>query len=115
MATQAETRDLAGNELGMLRLGQSLQAQDATRIETARTQVYAQLKKDGHAIWASTAAIPDELVPHVVALIAENCLGTYGVSTERYQRIKSSAVVARREIPKLTAPDYVSQDSATDY
>ena len=115
MATKAQVRDRAAADLGILRLNQSLQSQDTTRIEAAYDEVYAQLKKDGLAVWASTAAVPDEITPHMAALVADNCLGTYGVSPERFQRIKSASLGAKREIRALVAPDYVSQDEATDY
>src|SRR4051794_14206086 len=109
MATVAEVIDRAGNDLGILRLNQSLQAQDETRISAAYDEVYAQLRKDGLATWASTAAIPAELVPHVVALVADNCLNTYAPSLDRYKRIKAAVQIAMRDIRKFTAPDYVSQ------
>lgn len=119
MATAAEIRDRAANDLGLLRLGQSLQAQDATRIADGYTEIYAQLKKDGLATWASTAEVPDELVPHVVALVCMNCMNTYGVSQERALRILSasgpSGMTAKREIRKLTANHFPSQDEPTDY
>jgi hypothetical protein len=119
MATKAEVRDRAANDLGILRLGQSLQDQDKTRIESAYSEVYAALKKDGIATWASTGAVPDELVPHVAALVAHNCLNTYPASPERYQRIMNAAgmngAIAKREIRKMVAPDYASPDLPTDY
>ncbi len=115
MATVAEVRDRAANDLGLLRLGQSLQAQDSTRITTAYNEVYQQLKVDGLATWTSTGAIPTELVPHVAALVAGNCLNTYGVSTERYNRVASQANIARKEIRKLTTNYQTSQDNVTDY
>lgn len=77
MATEAEVRDRAANDLGMLRLGQSLQNQDKVRIETAYDEVYEQLKEEGLATWASDGSIPTKLVPHVAILIAHNCLNTY--------------------------------------
>jgi hypothetical protein len=119
MATKAQVRDRAANDLGLLRLNQSLQAQDATRIESAYTEVYAQLKAEGMALWSSTADIPSAVVPYIVALMADNCLGTYGVSPERYQRIKLAAgddgEIAKRAIRKYLSPDYPSMDNPTDY
>jgi hypothetical protein len=115
MATKAEVRNRAANDLGLLRLNQDLQAQDVTRIESGYDEIYAQLKKEGLATWATTAEVPDELVPHVVALVADNCLSTYGVSVERFNRIKTSSIPAMREIRRLNAPHYPSQDEPTDY
>lgn len=115
MATKAELRDRAANDLGLLRLGQSLQAQDTTRIESAFDEVYADLKTDGLNVWASTASCPVELVPHVVALIADNCLNTYGVSPARYQRIKIASGNAKREMRRLITLGHESVEDATDY
>ncbi len=115
MATIAEVRDRAANDLGMLRLGQSLQSQDSTRITTAYNEVYQQLKTDGLATWTSTGAIPTELVPHVVAMVAENCLNTYGVSAERYQRIKLAVAAAEKQLPRLINNSGISEDAAVDY
>lgn len=115
MATVAEVRDRAANDLGMLRLGQSLQAQDSTRITSGYNEVYQQLKVDGLATWTSTGDIPTELVSYVVALVADNCLNTYAVSNDRYTRIKLASTVASKEIRKLVTNYQASQDNPTDY
>ena len=115
MATTAEVRDRAANLLGILPLGQSLQAQDAARISSGYNEVYERLRLDGLATWTSTGSIPNEVVPHVVALVAENCVNDYGCSTERYQRIVISAAAAPDEISKLVAKFHVSQNGADDY
>ncbi len=115
MATKAELRDRAANDLGLLRLGQSLQAQEVTRIESGFDEVYADLKTDGLNVWASTASCPVELVPHVAALIADNCLNTYSVSGERYKRIKIASSVAKREMRRLITPAHESAEEPTDY
>ena len=114
--TKAEVRDRAANDLGVLPLnGDALQSQHVTRIEQAYDEVYEDLKDEGLAIWASTASVPNNIVPHMAALVANNCLGSYAVSESRYVRIKNEASFAKREIRRLTAPDYVSQDEPTDY
>lgn len=119
MATASEIRDRAANDLGMLRLGQSLQAQDSTRITDAYTEVYAKLRKNGLATWASTAEVPDEVVPHVVAMVARNCLNTYSCSQERYQRIMIAAgaedKTALREIRCLVNPDHPSMSEPDNF
>ncbi len=115
MATADEVRDRAASDLGLLRLGQALQAQDSTRIEAGYAEIYARLKKDGLATWASDADVPDELVQFVVSLVAENCLGTYGVSKDRFERIKLAAVTALKDIRRYITPDYVSQDEPVGF
>jgi len=121
MATKAEIRNRAATDLGILRLNQALQAQDAKRVGTAYDEVHADLKKDGLASWPSNGSCPTELTPFVVALVADNCLNTYGVSIERFNRIRAAAgplgrgEVAKAEIRRLVAQDFVSLDDATDY
>lgn len=115
MATVAEVIDRTAGDLGLLRLGQVLQAQDNTRITAAYNEVHAQLKKEGLATWASTGAIPTELVPHVAALMADNCLSNYGVSLDRFKRIKIAVASAMPEIRRLTATHYASQSEPSDY
>lgn len=118
--TKAEIRDRAATDLGRLGLNRSLQDQDKVRIESGYDEVYAQLRKDGLATWPSTGSTPDEIVPHLIALVADNCLNTYGVSIERYNRIKAAAGfedgdIAKKAIRKLVSQDYVSQVGADDF
>lgn len=101
--------------LGLLRFGQDLQNQDQVRIEAAFDEVYDDLKDEGLAIWASTAAVPTELVPHMAALVAMNCTEDYGVSDSRYQRIAAKAGVAKREIRRLVTPAFESLEEPADY
>jgi len=58
MATRNEVRDRVANDLGILRLGQSLQHQDSVRILASYDEVYDRLKVDGLAIWSSTGDVP---------------------------------------------------------
>lgn len=115
MATATEIRDRAAQELGVLRLNQSLPAEHATRITQGYAEVYAKLKKDGNATWPYAGEVPDEITPEIVFLVAENCLGTYSVSEAKFNRIKLGAENARREVRKFTAPDYVSQEEAEGF
>lgn len=115
MATVTEVINRTAGELGILRLNQSLQAQDNTRINTAYDEVYADLKTEGLATWASAGTIPDEVVRHVAALMADNCVNNYGVSDKRYDRIKKDSAVAKREIRKLISPVYVSTTDPADF
>ena len=115
MATKQEARDRAAEILGRLKPGQSLASQDATRITSAYTEVYAQLKKDGLAIWTESGTIPDDILPHLAAIMAENAMNTYGISEERRPRVETAAAVGRREIQKFATPDYESQDEPDDF
>lgn len=104
-----------GTDLGLLRLGQSLQNQDDVRITAAIDECYADLKEEGLATWASTAAYPANVVPHVVALAAMNCAESYGVSDSRFTRIQVKAAVAKREIRKMVAPSWESLEEPENF
>jgi hypothetical protein len=110
-----EIRDRAANDLGMLRVGQSLQAQDATRVDQAYAEVFAALKTKGLAPWASTGDVPDEFVPHVVALVADNCLNTYSTSNDRYKRIKNAVAIAMPSIQDFAIQKYTSTSTPENF
>jgi hypothetical protein len=115
MALKAAIRNYAANELGLLPVGQTLASHHATRIDFGYDVIYAQLKALGLNIWASDGECPDAIVPFVVSLVANNCLDTYPVSPERYQRIKNSAATAEANIKLFVTPEYESIDEPTDY
>lgn len=113
--TIAEVRNRALYLLGMLQVGQSPQDADATRVEEAYGEVYADLKDCGLATWTSTGSVPDALVPHVAALVAYECADDYGVSTARLQRVMARSDKAKMKIAELTQPDYESLSQADDF
>lgn len=117
--TKAEIRDRAANELGKLRLGQSLQHPDKVRIESAYDEVYADLQNEGLNTWALTGKVPDKLVPYVSTLVALHCANTYGLSQARFQRIVAMTgprgELAKREIRRLVTPAYEGVEDPTDY
>lgn len=118
--TKAEVRDrVATDYLGKLRLGQVLQPQDDIRISAAYDEVYEQLKKDGLALWSSTASVPAQIVPYMVVLVAQNCQGAYSLSNTRLKLILEDAGEngenARTQIRKLASMDFASQDEPVDF
>lgn len=119
MATKAEVKNRTLQLLGVLRLGQSAQHQDSTRMETAYQEVYAQLKELSLATWAVAGTIPNSITMWLVALMAHNAIDEYGVSDSRYQRIMRLAGVngenAKKEIKLLTNPAFESLDEPDDF
>lgn len=115
MATVQEVVNRAAGDLGILRLNQSLQAQDNTRITAAYDEVYEDLKIEGLAIWASAGTVPAQVVRWLASLIADNCINNYGVSDKRYERIKKDAAIAKREIRKIVTPSFTSTTDPADY
>ena len=111
--TLAEIKKRTAYMLGILRIGQALDADKDARIESAYNETYAQLNTEGINTWGAT--IPDEVVPHVVSIMALNCCDDYGVSPARYQRIVAKANVALREIRKHTTPDYEPLTDPQDF
>lgn len=111
--TLAELKKRVGNLLGILEVGGTLNSQDDTRIGSAYTETYEQLKTEGINTWGSV--IPDAVGNHVVAVCALNCVDDYGVSNDRYQRIVAKANIALREIRKHTTPHYQSLDDPEDF
>lgn len=115
MATKAEVRNRAAENLGILPVGQTLASEHQTRIDAAYDEVYDDLKVDGLATWAEANEVPDELVPYVATLVAFTCTETYPISPARYNRVVNKAATAKREIRRIITPKYESLENATDY
>lgn len=115
MATVAKVYDGTLEMLGVLSLGKTLDPVDEARMVRSYAQVYDDLKIEGLASWASAGEVPNGIVPHMEALMAFNSMDSYYVSDKRYQRITAKSSVAKREIRRLTIPDYESLDEPKDY
>lgn len=113
--TIAKVRERTLNLLGNTVIGQGSKSHDDTRIKSAYNEVYADLKEESLAVWSKTGLVPDEVVPHLVALMAFNAVDDFGVSNERYARIVNRSSVAKREIRSLVTPDYESLGNPTDF
>lgn len=101
--------------LGLIPVGQAARDPDRVQVEDYYTRIYADLLSGGLATWVSTGPVPDEVAPHVAALMALQGTETYGVSPARYQRIIGKASVARREIRRLVRPRHEGLTDPTDY
>lgn len=115
MATLSAVYDGTLELLGIIELGQTALSADTARMVRAYDQVYADLQKEGLAAWSQLYDVPDEFVPHVEALMAMNATESYHVGQERYQRIVLKSSAAKREIRRLSLPDYESVDEPVDY
>ena len=117
--TMLSAIDRAANECGKLRLGQSLQTQDQTRFQAGYDEVYDDLETEGLATWSSTGAMPNNVAPWVIWLVAHNCAGTYGVSLARFNRIVGHTGLngerAKRELRKILQPPHSSEEPVMDY
>lgn len=112
MATKAEVRQRVGEDLSLIPVGGTLESQDQTRIDATFDEVYARLKQQGLAVWASTADVPAEVVPYYVQMMLQKLTLTYSVPAERYQRIQGEAgpdgASALMKIADLITPAYES-------
>lgn len=115
MATKAEVKDEAIVMLGVMELGGTIDSTDSTRMDQAYAEVFADLKKSGLDTWPVAGTIPDDIKPHLSALMATNALDTYHVPDSKFNRILLRAKVAGIEIPRLSVPDYESLDEPRDY
>ncbi len=115
MATVAIVIDGAAELLGILPVGGVISATNSTRINRSYDRVFADLKKSGLDSWPSAGTIPDDIAPHVEALMAFEAMDTYYVNDTRAQRIILKESKALREIRRLSVPDYESLDKVTDF
>lgn len=115
MATVAEVKLQGLRELAVLLIGQSAQHPDLVEMQDSYDEIYAALKVLSLATWVSTGPVPDEVVPHVVALVAMNRTITYPVSEARYQRIARIAAGAIPGIKALVNPPHESITDPDDF
>ena len=113
--TTAEIRDRTAQESGILAIGQALNATDAARIEQAYSEVYKELKEDGLAFWSVSGTIPDQFVPWVIPLIADNIKNTYSIPQERWVRIQEKLTKAKFKISAIGSVPYESTTEVTPY
>ncbi len=92
MATSGEIRDRALRRMGVLAAGDTARSSYASDLDTAYTEVYAQLETKDLVTWDSDEDIPNEFAHSVVALTAYARIDEYNVPTERYQRIVRDAI-----------------------
>ena len=115
MATKAEVVLRAAQMLQRVRLGQAIDNTLQTRIETAYTEVYEDLKDDQLVTWAVAGTIPDKVAPWLAALMAFNTTDSIHVSESVFSRIVAKRNVAKREIRRLVTPKYETVDDGEDY
>lgn len=99
--------------LGFNPVRQPLESNIAMRIEQSYDIIYAKLKSEGLAIWASTGQVPSEVADNVSALVAYDSI-SLGTSKERTSVIAAKYSDAMPMIRKFVAPHYQSQRDA-DY
>lgn len=119
MTTKAEAQQRAAEMLKVVAIGQGVDSQIDTRLGEAYDEVYARLQMEGLAVWLSSAAMPDEITPHFVALMAENKMGQIPVSektmAEILRRTGNDGEIAIGMIRKYVNSAYEDNEPITDY
>ncbi len=119
MATKAEVRQRVGEDLGLVPIGQTLEAQDQIRIDATYAEVYQVAKEKGLAAWASAGPIPDKCVPSFCLLMSAKLLTSYSVPESRFLRISGEAgpdgMLAWMKLGAVAVPEYESHNEVADY
>ena len=113
--TLDEVKFAALELLGVSQEGVSMTANHSTRMGRSYNKVFAELKETGLATWVAAGPVPDSVTEHVEALMAYEAKDAFYVSEKRHARIVAKERVARRELRRLTIPDYESLDEPVDF
>jgi hypothetical protein len=105
MATPAQIRNRAATMLGILGEGETLPSYESNDLTNSYNEVFAQLLAKNMTVWDLADDVPDEFVPHVVALVAAGRMNDYAIPDSRYARIGLSAAAAPLEIKELQSED----------
>lgn len=87
MATQAEIRNLAAENLGKLGEGQILESNVSGDLDDAISEVYNILRRLNLATWASTDDVPDEYAGSFAMLVADERKTKYQLPDTHYMRV----------------------------
>ena len=109
MATSAQIRVTAAENLGILAEGETLPSFETADIDQAITEVYNELRRMNIVTWASTDSVPDEFARSFAMMVAEARAVKYQVPTERYQRIKGEAMEGMMRLRRLQAKQKIVQ------
>jgi len=115
MATLAQVRENAAENLGILGEGETLPSYETADLDRAYAEVYAELQADELTTWSSTAAVPDQYAWSVAMLMADHRAVKYGVDPSRYQWIKIEAGIAINRIRALMMKQKMGQTEIENY
>lgn len=115
MSTVEEVKYKALEVLSVLSIGQVPSSEDLAKATQLYSSAFRDLRNDGLATWIEAGPVPDEVVPHLVALMAFDGTGEYGVSPIRYDRIVFRASGAKKAIRRLVRPRHEGLDPVVDF
>jgi len=87
MATNAQIRETAAENLGILGEGEVLPSYETGDLNQAITEVYSMLRQLNLVTWASTDSVPDEYAAPFAMLVADARKTKYQIPDNRYMRI----------------------------
>ena len=103
MATLAQIRQTAAENLGIHGEGETLPDYESDDMGQAYNEVYAGLQDRGLTAWSSTADVPDLYAGPVAMLVAEARAVKYQIPENRYVRLKFEATEALKTIREVRA------------
>lgn len=109
MATNAQIRTTAAENLGILGEGETLPSYESNDLDQAITEVYNELQSLNLTTWASTSNVPDQYARSFAMLVAEARAVKYQVPNDRYQRIKLERMEAMHLFRELQARSKLGQ------
>ena len=115
MATIAQIRVSAAENLGILGEGERLPSYETDDLKKAYTEVHAELQALRLTTWSDTAEIPDQYAWSVAMLVAEKRGVKYGIPTERYQQIKLESGQAIKRIRELQIRSKMGQTEIENF
>lgn len=115
MATKAKVKEEAGQMLGIIRIGQSLNPTQDAKMNEYWNETRDELVEEELGVYPAAGPVQDRIKPHVAALMALKGTESFSITPARYQRVVAKANVAKREIRKNVTPKYESAEEPTDY
>ena len=115
MATLAQVRESAAENLGIVGEGETLPSYESADMTQAYAEVYAELQADELITWSSTANVPDQYAWSIAMLMAERRAVKYQVPPNRYQRIKFEAAEAITKIRALMMREQMGQTEIENF
>ena len=115
MATPAQIRETAAENLGILGEGETLPSYEINDLNQAATEVYAELQALNLTTWAEDANVPDQYAKSFAMLVAEARAVKYQIPDSRYQRIKLEGQEALSRIRELQARSKMGQTEIENF
>ena len=115
MATNAEIRQTAAENLGVRGEGETLPSYEVADFDQAISEVYSELRQLNLTTWAETSDVPDEYARSFAMLVSESRAAKYQIPDAKYQRIQFEADKALMRIRKLQSKRKLGQTQIENF